>query len=367
MPKREEDSRWMEVALIEGRKGLGLTRPNPAVGAVVVKAGKQLGTGWHKKAGTPHAEVHALAAAGSGAKGATLYVTLEPCSTTGRTPPCVEAIIAAGIKRVVVGSIDPNPNHCGHGLKLLRRKKISVSTGILSKACDELIRGFSHHQKTHRPFLSLKMAMTLDGRIADQKGHSQWITGSDSRKKVQALRREVDAVLIGRETAMRDNPSLTPRPARGRKPFRVVLDRTLRVPLKQKLFTDPQAKRTLVYCGAGASATKRKALEKRGVTVIPVRLKRGQLDLNVVLKDLGKRALLHVLCEGGGQLAESLVREGLVDEAWFFVAPSFLGGSSRPVLEGKGWLMDQKPMLRFSSMEPLGADLLIRATPEGKS
>ena len=356
MPKSHEQ--WMQEALCQAKLGEGLTRPNPPVGAVLVKNGRCIGKGFHAKAGKPHAERMAIADAGLKAKGASLYVTLEPCSTIGKTPPCVEGIIEARIKEVVVGSLDPNPKHAGQGFVVLRKQGIKVVTGVLERETDNLLAPFAKHIQHKRPFVTLKMGMTLDGRIADHKGKSQWITGVASRERVQQLRRTADAIMIGRHTALNDNPSLIPRPAHGRKPYRVVLDSQGNLPLSLKLFNDAHCSRTLLVVNSIDSAKQHK-LEKRGVQIIKVPLKSKRLSLPAVFKALAARNIMHVLCEGGGQLAGELVKRQLCDRILLFVAPSFLGYNGAPVLGGASWNMKNLSVGKMARVETLGSDLLI--------
>jgi len=341
---------WMREALTEGRKGLGLTAPNPSVGAVVVKNGKIIGRGYHHKAGTPHAEPLALKDAGMAAKGATLVVTLEPCSTTGQTPPCTEAVIAAGIKKVIVGCEDPNPAHAGRGLTLLRQAGIEVEVAVLEADCQDLIRAFTHLQLTGRPYITLKLACTLDGRIADASGKSQWISGPASRENVQALRRSVDAMLVGTETIIKDNPSLMPRPQYGHKPLRIVPDRQGRIPLTRKVFTDGFP--TLGLLGPDVSAARIHCLKKQEIETLQFK----RFSWPAMLKKLGDRGVHHILCEGGGQLAGALLKADLVQEVHWVVAPKILGASARPAVGG-GWTLDKAPGFKLEAQERLGEDL----------
>lgn len=355
------DSRGIGLALQEAQKGVGLTRPNPPVGAVVVKAGRIIGRGAHLKAGMPHAEPIALKEAGTHAKGATLYVTLEPCSTTGRTPPCTEAVIAAGIKRVVVGCTDPNPKHAGQGIDIL--KKAGIETTVLNDCrCRELLAPFAKWVTKGRPFVTLKLGMTLDGKIADRLGRSKWITGADSRKQVQALRRLADAVMVGADTVIRDNPSLQPRPAYGRKPFRVVVDSTGRTPPSAKVYTDRYALQTIVAVTKACSDAKIKKYESTGGQVIVLSASRKRISIPALMKQLAALGMMHVLCEGGGALAEGLVRAECVDEFVFFLAPRIMGGTeSTGAIAGKGWLLDKMPQLEWIETEQCGNDLKVRA------
>jgi diaminohydroxyphosphoribosylaminopyrimidine deaminase/5-amino-6-(5-phosphoribosylamino)uracil reductase len=323
----------MQRALALARRGEGLTRPNPPVGAVLVQNGKIIAEGFHKKAGGPHAEVVCLKSAIGNLKSAILYVTLEPCSTHGRTPPCVDLILDRGVRRVVIGAEDPNPVHKGRGVRMLRRAGVEVLTGVCRAEVETLIAPFAKRILTGRPYVTLKLASTLDGRIADASGKSKWITGPQARAKVQELRRSADAIMVGAGTVRADDSSLLPRPAKGRAPWRVVIGTT--VPARANVLTDDAAERTLVMNG----------------------------PLKKILDDLGKRGVMHVLCEGGGELAGSLVRSGLVDEFALFIAPSLLGGDGFPMVGKKGWPLAKMPRLSFQTLETCGEDVFIRALP----
>ena len=323
----------MERALALARRAEGLTRPNPPVGAVLVENGEIIAEGFHRKAGSAHAEVNCLQSAIGNLQSAILYVTLEPCSTHGRTPACTDLILERGIRHVVVGCKDPNPAHAGKGLRLLRRAGVTVTSGVCRKEAEALIAPFVKRMLTGMPYVTLKLGITLDGRIADGSGKSQWITGPQSRKKVQALRRAADAVMVGAGTVRADNPSLMPRPAKGRAPLRVVVGAN--IPKKSKVLIDEFADQTLVVDGS----------------------------LKKILRDLAKRDVMHVLCEGGGELAGSLVRAGLVDEFAIFMAPSLLGGAGFPMVGKKGWTLAKMPRLSFQTLETCGEDVFIRAVP----
>lgn len=344
----------MQRALALARRGQGLTRPNPPVGAVVVKGGRVVGEGWHRKAGGPHAEVFALRAAGARARGATLYVTLEPCSTFGRTPPCTDAIQAAGIARVVVATADPNPKHAGRGLRLLTRRGVAVTSGICAAEARALIEPFALRMLKSRPFVTLKLGVTLDGRIADRRGKSKWITGPAARRHVQALRRRVDAILVGAGTVRADDPQLTPRPAASRRPLRVVVSHTGRLPARARLFTDERSADTLVYVPAAAAA-----VHAGRATVVASR--GARVSLSAVLKDLARRDVMHVLCEGGGELASALLRAGLVDELQWIVAPRLLGATGRPAVGGPGWPLAGAPPWKITNVQRVGDDVLLVA------
>lgn len=324
---------FMQRALALARRGEGLTRPNPPVGAVLVQNGVIIAEGFHKKAGQPHAEVNCLRAVTGDLQSATLYVTLEPCSTQGRTPPCTELILQRGVGCVVIAAKDPNPSHAGRGIRILRRAGVAVETGVCRVEAERLIAPFAKRILTEMPYVTLKLGVTLDGRIADRSGRSKWITGPQARATVQAMRRAADAIMVGGATVRADDPSLLPRPAKGRTPWRVVVGSAL--PADAQVLTDEAADRTLVMRGS----------------------------LRRILKNLAERGVMHVLCEGGGELAGSLVRAGLVDEFAVFVAPSLLGGEGVPMFGKKGWLLAGMPQLQFQTVEPCGNDILIRALP----
>ena len=356
------DVEWMQQALALARRGEGRTRPNPPVGAVVVKNGRMIGQGWHRKAGGPQAEVFALRQAGAAARGATLYVTLEPCSTFGRTPPCTAAVIAAGIQRVVVGTADPNPRHAGRGLRILRTAGLRVEVGICGREAVDLIAPFACHVQRRRPYITLKLGLSLDGRIADFTHSSRWITGPDARTAVQAMRRTADAVMVGAGTVRHDNPSLWPRPDRGREPWRVVVVRHGSLPLKAQVFTDEHAARTLVAAPKGWQPACANRIRRTGATVLELP---GKRFLPALARELGRRGILHVFCEGGGILAGELVESGLVDKLHVFLSPMLIGG---PVgaMGDTAWRLAQVPGFRLDAFRPVGKDLLLTLTPDQK-
>lgn len=352
---KSSHEQFMRRALELAVKGEGLTRPNPPVGAVIVKNNRIIAEGWHRKAGTAHAERVALANAGAKAKGAALYVTLEPCCTHGRTPPCTEAIIAAGIRTVIVASTDPNPKHRGRGFAELRKNGIKVVRGVCEAEGDELIAPFAKWITTGLPLVTLKLGMSLDGKIADRNKKSKWITGPESRKRVQEMRRRADAIMVGAGTAKADDPQLQPRPAYGRKPWRVIVDADGIIPACSRVLTDSAAARTIL-AGRNPSAGKSAA------TVI--RLPKRN-PLRHLLRELGKMGILHVLCEGGGELAASLIEEQCVDRLAFFAAPVLIGGrASVNSIGGRGWLMGGLPRTVITGVERIGNDILILARPE---
>ena len=355
---------WMERALRLARRGEGLTRPNPPVGAVAVKDGKVVGEGYHRKAGGPHAEIVALSRAGRHAKGCTLYVTLEPCCTWGRTPPCTGLIISAGVARVVVSARDPNPRHSGRGLTVLRRRGIAVIEEVCGDEGRALIAPFAKWIRHRLPYVTLKLGMSFDGKIADRNGKSRWITGPEARKKVHEFRRRVDGILVGARTVRVDDPILLPRPDRRRKPWRIVVTRHGLIPQRANLLTDSAVRQTIIVVSNQCPEKSLDRLAKSGVTVTMMPDAHGQISPKGLLRSLGDRGLLHVLCEGGSEFAASMIRAGMVDEYLFFISPSLIGGAeSKDADGGEGWLLGKNPGLRFVGCERVGRDFMIRALP----
>ncbi len=335
----ETDKLFMEMALIEARKGIGRTSPNPCVGSVIVKEGRVIGKGYHKKAGTPHAEIHALRQAGDGAQGATLYVTLEPCSHTGRTPPCCEAIAASGLRRVVMGMVDPNPLVQGRGSEFLMSKGIAVTTGVLEKGCRELNRSFIKHITTGRPWVVMKAGMSLDGKITYQGRKTGSMTGAESLAAVHRLRNVTDAIMVGIGTVRSDNPSLTTRLSsgkRGRDPLRVVVDSRLSISEEARILSLPSAAPTWIFCSEwNIDAAKVARLEEKGNKVCRVDTSAdGGLDLRQILHFLGKSGVTSLLVEGGARLHGAMLRQQLYDYANLFYAPLFAGEQGISVIAG---------------------------------
>ncbi len=333
---RPDDARFMRMALRLGRRGLGRTSPNPPVGAVVVARGTVVGRGFHRKAGAAHGEAAALQAAGARARGATLYVTLEPCAHHGRTPPCTAAVIAAGVRRVVIGTRDPNPRVPGNGLRKLRAAGIAVTSGVLQTECDALIAAFRKHVTTGRPFVTLKLAASLDGRIATVSGDARWITGADSRRYGHRLRAEHDAILVGAETIIHDDPELTCRVRGGRHPLRVILDGRLRIPLRARVLTKDAPAATLVLTARPASAKKVRQVRERGIEVVSLAAKTGRIPIARVMQELGERNIMSVLIEGGATVAAAALAAGVVDRLLVFFAPKLIGGDGRSMLTTLG-------------------------------
>lgn len=352
---READLRFMRLALELAKKGKGRTAPNPCVGAVLVQDGQVIGTGWHQKAGTAHAEVHAIADAGAACAGATLYVTLEPCNHTGRTPPCSRAVLAAGIQRVVVGMADPNPAAAG-GADFLRSQGVTMETGLLEQECRQLNYPFLKHSRTGLPWAVMKAGMSLDGRISRERGQGGAITGPESWQRVHELRNELDAILIGIGTALIDNPNLTCRLEDGRDPLRVVLDSQLRLPPDAQMLGQESAAQTWIFCRKDAPLERRSVLEQAGAVIHPIDTDQdGRLDLRQVLRCLGQRDITSVLVEGGAAVHGAFLRAGLIDQAFLFLAPHFLGERGTPLFTGSA----PEVLLKEIKTETLGNDLLL--------
>ena len=354
----------MREAVRLARLGEGLTRPNPPVGAVIVRNGRLIGCGFHRRAGGPHAEVYALRQAGPKARGSTLYVTLEPCCTWGRTPPCTDAILAAGIRRVVIATRDPNPRHAGRGLRILKRAGVLVASGILEKEAKSILQPFACSMLHRRPFVTVKMAVSLDGKIADANGRSKWITGPEARTVVQDLRRRCDVIMVGATTARKDDPSLLPRPARGRQPYRVIVDSSGRLPPASQVLNDEGRSRTIVATTRRCPAARCAAYEARGAQVWRLPATQGRVSLKALIHRLHKLGALHVLVEGGGELAAALLRTGCVDEVFWFVAPVAIGGGGVPAIGGTGWPLTKAPRMEIVELRQVGADVMLRAMPK---
>ncbi len=369
---------WMARALELARRGLYTTDPNPRVGCVLVKHHRLVGEGCHLRAGEPHAEVHALRQAGEAACGATAYVTLEPCSHQGRTGPCAVALVEAGVARVVVAMADPNPAVAGRGLSLLREAGIEVEVGLLEEQARQLNPGFIMRMDHGRPFVRLKMAMSLDGRTAMRSGESQWITGPQARREVQRLRARSSAVLTGVESIIFDNSRLTVRPDQaeldgveliaGRQPLRVVVDTHLRMPEAAACLIEPG--RTLVATVEGHEPERRARLETAGAEVVALPADRkGRVDLHALLRHLADvEQANEVLLETGATLAGAMLDAGLVDEMQLFVAPTLLGGDARPLFQLAGIeTMAQQRGLEILDIRAVGRDWRIIARPERRT
>jgi diaminohydroxyphosphoribosylaminopyrimidine deaminase/5-amino-6-(5-phosphoribosylamino)uracil reductase len=363
MTLSREDEIFMKMALRLALKAKGRTSPNPLVGAVIVKDGEVVGRGYHKKAGTPHAEVNAIADAGKMASGATIYVTLEPCNHQGRTPPCTKAILAAGLSRVVVGMNDPNPLVAGGGCKYLASHGVNVLSGVLEEQCRAINRPFVKLISTAKPWVIMKAGLSLDGRIAASSGKPGWITNEKSRRYVHRLRDQVDGILIGIGTALADDPSLTTRlPGRAhRDPVRIVLDAHLRLPASAKMLQQGSQAATLVFHGPDASEVKKNNLLKAGAVPVEVPLaNNGSLDLAEVLLELGRRQMSSILVEGGSKVHASFLGRGMVDQVNLFFGPLFIGGDGIPVASTLGLdTVEQARRLKDVSSRRFDDDVMI--------
>jgi len=352
------DEIFMREALRIAQNAMGRTSPNPLVGAVIVKDGKIIAEGWHKQAGTPHAEINALKMAGESAKNATLYVTLEPCSHFGRTPPCAKSIIEAGIKKVVAAMQDPNPKVAGKGFEMLKNAGIEVEVGLLEAESRRLNEVFLKWIEKDLPFVTMKFASSLDGKICTASGESQWISGEKSRKFTHYLRDINDAILVGVGTILADNPSLTTRFIEGKNPIRVIADSKLRTPLDSKVVNDGE--KTIIAVTEGVSNEKIKKFEACGVEIIKCGVER--VDLKMLLKKLAEREIISILVEGGGKIHFSMLKSGLVDKIYAFIAPKIIGGAKALTsVEGEGFLkLSEAISLKNIEIERFDEDILIK-------
>jgi diaminohydroxyphosphoribosylaminopyrimidine deaminase/5-amino-6-(5-phosphoribosylamino)uracil reductase len=332
------DATFMQVALDEARRGLGLTSPNPAVGAILVVGKKIVARGHHRRAGAPHAEIECLARFGRRLpKTATMYVTLEPCSTTGRTGPCTTALVDAGLKRLVIGAVDPNPKHAGRAINAFQKAGIDVEAGVLADECTEINEAYNKWIRTRLPFVIAKCGMSLDGRLTMPPGEGQWVTSAGSRRHARQLRAKVDAILVGAETIRADNPRLTVRgQSQARQPWRVVVSRSGKLPRQAQIFTDRFRERTLVY---------------------------RQMEIADLLRDLGEREITSVLIEGGGDVLGQVLDAGLIDKAQIYLAPTLTGGPT-VAFAGSGAASTAEGLrLRDVHYERIGSDICVTGYP----
>jgi diaminohydroxyphosphoribosylaminopyrimidine deaminase/5-amino-6-(5-phosphoribosylamino)uracil reductase len=358
------DTTWMRRAIRLAERGRGLASPNPPVGAVVVRDGKAISQGFHRGPGTAHAEIEAIRAAGEATRGATLYLTLEPCTHQGRTPPCAPEVVAAGFTRVVVGTTDPNPVVDGRGVAALRQAGVDVVAGVMHAEAERLIQSFSKFVSTRRPFVTAKIAVSLDGRAAAADGSSQWITGPTARRDAHRMRASADAVLVGVGTVLHDNPQLTVRLRgyRGRQPLRVVLDSSCRTPLDAAILGDEAP--TLIVTTDKATPEVEETLRSRDVEVLRLPARDGRVDLAAVLETLGRRGVTDLLIEGGPTVLGDVVDRSLADRYVFYVAPKLLGsGGPGAVSALVAPTISDARELRVESVRHIGADLRIEAYP----
>ncbi len=361
-----EDREFMRRALALAEKGIGWTSPNPMVGAVIVKDGRVIGEGYHEKYGQPHAEPNALAACAEDPRGATMYVTLEPCCHYGKQPPCVDAILEAGIRRAVIGSADPNPLVCGKGVGILKSKGVSVTEGVLREECDRLNQVFFHYIQTGYPFVTMKYAMTMDGKIAAYTGASKWVTGEEARAHVQSQRHRFRSIMVGVGTVLADDPLLTCRMEGGRNPIRIVCDSHLRTPLDSQLVKTANQVQTIIATCC-ADWEKQAAYQKAGCQVWLIPKKEGRVDLNELMKRLGQEKIDSVLLEGGGTLNWAALESGIVQKLQAYIAPKLFGGqSAKTPVEGQGFpAPSQAVLLKNSAVTRLGKDFLIESEVDG--
>jgi diaminohydroxyphosphoribosylaminopyrimidine deaminase/5-amino-6-(5-phosphoribosylamino)uracil reductase len=357
------DERFMNLALNLALKGKGNTSPNPIVGALVVKKGEIIGRGYHKKAGKPHAEITALHQAGTSAKGATLYVTLEPCSCFGKTPPCTDAIVKSGIRRVVIATKDRNPLNRQHGINFLRRKKIEVKVGVLEERANAINQAFFKFITQRLPFVTVKVAETLDGKIATVCGNSKWITGPKAREYSHRQRSQVDAILVGIDTVLKDNPLLAalspPHPAK------IVVDSRLRLPFKLRLLSKQSPAPTIIATTRYANKSKIKAFRDKGVNIIVVKDKNKMVNLRSLMKELAGLNVTDLLIEGGGKIVASALGEKIVDKMSIFIAPKIIGGKNAITsVEGIGIRnINQAIRLKNIEIKRFKDDILIEGYP----
>ncbi|MCI8814554.1 MAG: bifunctional diaminohydroxyphosphoribosylaminopyrimidine deaminase/5-amino-6-(5-phosphoribosylamino)uracil reductase RibD [Lachnospiraceae bacterium] len=362
-----EDEKYMRMALALAQKGMGWTSPNPMVGAVIVKDGRVIGKGYHEKYGQPHAERNALASCTEDPRGATMYVTLEPCCHYGKQPPCVDAILEAGIRRVAVGSADPNPLVGGKGVGILREHGVSVTEDVLREACDGLNQVFFHYIQTGYPFAVMKYAMTMDGKIAAYTGASKWVTGEAAREHVQSQRHRFRSIMVGVGTVLADDPLLTCRMEGGRNPIRVICDSHLRTPLTSQLVqTARQASTVIATCCPDRE--KQAAYREAGCSVWQMQERNGRVDLKELMKRLGQENIDSVLVEGGGTLNWAALKSGVIQRVQVYIAPKLFGGqTAKTPVEGQGFpVPSEAVLLKNSAVTRLGEDFLIESDIESE-
>lgn len=356
------DESYIQLAIEIAKKGMGNVSPNPLVGCVIVKNNKIIGAGYHELFGKNHAEINAINSVIENIEGSTMYVNLEPCSHFGKTPPCVEKIIENKIKKVVIGTRDMNPVVSGNGIKALKKAGIEVKVGVLEKECIDLNKFFFKFITKKVPYVTLKIAQTLDGRIADQNRDSKWITSIDSRRYVHILRSKYDAVLIGSNTVVKDNPNLTVRLVEGRNPKRIIADTNLSLKLDHKIFNSNSDKRLIILASEKSSVKERKIkrLQAMGIKILFIKEnENGLIDLRSALRELGKHKIASLLVEGGGKMFTSIIKENLYDNILLFVAPKILG-SGLPAIENIGnRTIKQALKMEIKRVERNGDDLMV--------
>ena len=360
--KKEVHKRYMQLALELAKKAEGKTSPNPLVGAVIVKNGKIIGKGFHEKAGKPHAEINAINSVKDKRqlKGSTLYVNLEPCCHYGKTGPCTDEIIKSGIKEVYIAMLDPNPMNNGKGLAKLKKAGIKVNLGLMEKEARKLNEFFIKFITTKKPFVMMKTAMSLDGKIATKTGHSKWISCRESREHVHKLRNIVDAIIVGINTILKDDPRLTTRLniKEGNNPLRIVLDSTLKIPLKARVLDNNNV---MIATTSRCSKKKKKILEKKGIKVVIVKSKNKKVDLNELMKKLALMGVTSVMIEGGSEVNASALEAGIVDKIIYFIAPIIIGGkNAKTAVGGRGIkYLNETIKLREIKVKKIGSDMMV--------
>ena len=347
--------KYMDLAIKLAEKGKGLTSPNPMVGCIVVKRGRIVGKGFHRKAGTEHAEVLALNDAGKKAINSTLYVNIEPCSHWGRTPPCTEKIVESGVREIIIGMKDPNP--LVEGFRELKFRGLKTKIGILEREARKLNEVYIKYMRTKRPFVILKVAMSVDGKIATSTGDSKYITSKEARAYVHQLRSDVDAVMVGLNTVLRDNPELTPRLVKGKDPMKIVVDSKLKIPKNCHLMKDPA--KLIIATTSKAQKSMIKKLQQKGINVIITKSKKGMVELHDLMKQLGKHEITSVMIEGGSQLNSSAIKDGIVDKALIFAAPKIIGNGIGAIGSLGIKKIDKAINLKNPIVKKIGKDVLI--------
>lgn len=361
------DEYYMGLAINLARKGIGKVNPNPMVGAVIVKDNEIVGTGYHEKYGGKHAEINAIENSRERLNGSTMYVNLEPCSHFGKTPPCVDKIIESKINKVVIASVDPNPLVQGKGVKKLRDAGIEVKVGVLDEENKKLNEVFLKYIKNKKPFVVIKVAMSLDGKIATATGQSKWISCDESRRYVHKLRSEVMGILVGINTVIKDNPMLDCRLENGKNPIRIIVDTTLKIPIDSKIVSSSKSIRTIVVTTKNANRNVIKLLEDKGVEILTVNLKNNLVDLKEMINKLGELNIDSILIEGGSSLNFSAINENIVDKIQVYVAPIILGGESSKTSIGGQGVDDIKEASKLHRLEykQVGSDILIEGYLKG--
>ncbi len=348
--------KYMEEAIKLAERGKGNVSPNPLVGSIIVKRGSVVGKGYHKRCGCDHAEIMALKEAAHKARGSTLYVTLEPCSHWGKTPPCTQNIVDAGVREVVIGMKDPNPKV--NGYLELKQRGIKTKIGILEDECKKLNEPYVKWIKKKRPFVVVKAAMSLDGKIATKTGDSKYITGKEARRFVHQLRSELDAVMVGSKTVLKDNPQLTVRLSKGRNPVKVILDSSFKTPVNAKVVKN-EPEKLIIATSKKASKSKIKKFRQKGVKVVITNTKKGKIDLEILMKELASLEICSIMIEGGAELNSEAIKSGIVDKVLFFISPGLIGAGLEAIGDLGITKVDKKIRLKRLDYKKIGKDILI--------